>query len=203
MKKNDKESLSQKQVHELVYQALETELGGVEIYRTALQCAVNEGLRKEWEEYLEQTQVHVERMEEVCSALKLDPSAETPGRLVVRHIGTSLVKAMKMALDSGSPEDAELVAAECVTLAETKDNMNWELLGMVAEQLTGEAKKCLTEAHEEVQDEEAEHLLHTRGWGRELWIQSLGMEAVLPPPEEEKNVTTAIGAARAKIARAR
>ena len=29
------------------------EKGGVEIYRTALQCAINEDLKEEWEEYLE------------------------------------------------------------------------------------------------------------------------------------------------------
>jgi hypothetical protein len=34
-----------------------------------------------------------------------------------------------------------------------------------------------------------------------LWISSLGMEAVLPPPEEQKDVKTAIGAARAEKAR--
>jgi hypothetical protein len=39
------------------------------------------------------------------------------------------------------------------------------------------------------------------GWARELWIESLGLPAVLPPPEEEKSVKTAIGAARAKLAR--
>jgi hypothetical protein len=39
------------------------------------------------------------------------------------------------------------------------------------------------------------------GWARELWIESLGLPAVLPPPEEEKDVKTAIGAARAKMAR--
>ena len=48
---------------------------------------------------------------------------------------------------------------------------------------------------------EDEHLYHTTGWCRELWIQSLGLPAVLPPPEEEKDVKTAIGAARAKQAR--
>ena len=32
-------------------------------------------------------------------------------------------------------------------------------------------------------------------------FQSLGMKAVIPPPEEEKDVKTAIGAARAKQAR--
>lgn len=203
MKKNGKQKLSEKQVHELVYQALETELGGIQIYRAALQCAVNEDLREEWEEYLDQTEVHVERLQEVCTAMGLDPELDTPGRQVVRHIGKSLVKAMRMAQGADTPEAAELVAAECVILAETKDHMNWELLGRVAKQLTGEAKGTLTEAFEAVEDEEDEHLYHTTGWGRELWIQSLGLPAVLPPPEEEKNVKTAIGAARAKIARAK
>jgi hypothetical protein len=44
-------------------------------------------------------------------------------------------------------------------------------------------------------------LYHTTGWARELWIESLGLPAVVPPPEEEKDVKTAIGAARAKQSR--
>ncbi len=39
------------------------------------------------------------------------------------------------------------------------------------------------------------------GWTRQLWFESLGTMAVLPPPEEQKKVTTAIGADRAKQAR--
>jgi hypothetical protein len=54
---------------------------------------------------------------------------------------------------------------------------------------------------QEVEEQEDEHLYHTTGWSRELWIESLGIPAVLPPPEERKDVKTAIGAARAKQAR--
>jgi len=133
--------------------------------------------------------------------LGLDPETETPGRNVVRHIGESLVKAMEMALASGEPEAAQLVAAECVVHAETKDHLNWELLGQVAKKSKGEEKKILEAAQEEVEEEEDEHLYHTAGWARELWIEFLGMPAVMPPPEEEKDVKTAIGAARAKQAR--
>ena len=39
------------------------------------------------------------------------------------------------------------------------------------------------------------------GWCRELHLQKLGLPAVLPPPEKEKDVKTAIGAARAKQSR--
>jgi hypothetical protein len=91
-----------------------------------------------------------------------------------------------------------VVAAECVVLAETKDHLNWELLGEAAQKLSGEERKALKSACEEVEDEEDEHLYHTAGWTRELHMQAFGLPAVLPPPEEEKEVKTAIGAARAK-----
>lgn len=189
------------QVHELLYQALETELGGVKIYTKAVSCAVNPELKKEWQEYLDQTEHHVQVVLDLFDKLGLNPKTETPGRKVVRHIGDSLLKAMDMAKSTDKPEAAQLVAAECVVLAETKDHLNWELIGEVAKKLKDEDGKALKEAHEEVEDEEDEHVYHTTGWSRELWINSLGLPAVIPPPEEEKHVKTAIGAARAKQAR--
>jgi rubrerythrin len=193
--------MKNQQLNELLYQALETELGGVEVYTTALRCAQNEELKEEWEKYLVQTRNHVQIVQNVMNKLGLDPEIETPGRQVVRHTGESLVKAMEMALEEGKPDEAQIVAAECVVLAETKDHLNWELIGEAAKKANADVAKVLKAAHEEVEDEEDEHLYHTQGWARELWIQSLGMKAVLPPPEEEKKVKTAIGAARAKQAR--
>ena len=193
--------MNQEQLGELLYQALETEKGGKEIYTTALRCVQNDDLKEEWENYLEETENHERILLDVFASFGLDPEKETPGRQVVRHIGKSLVKAMEMALKSGPPEAAELVAAECVVLAETKDHLNWELIGQAVEKLSGAQRKALKEAHDEVEEQEDEHLYHSTGWTRELWIQCLGMPAVLPPPEEEKDVKTAIGAARAKQSR--
>ena len=190
--------MNNQQLNELLYQALETELGGVEVYTTALRCAQNEELKEEWEKYLEQTRNHVQIVQDVMNELGLDPEIETPGREVVRHTGESLVKAMEMALEEGEPDEAQIVAAECVVLAETKDHLNWELIGEAAKKAKADVAKVLKAAHEEVEEQEDEHLYHTQGWARELWIQSLGMKAVLPPPEEEKKVKTAIGAARAQ-----
>src|SRR6185503_14849675 len=193
--------MKDQQVRELLYQALEPELGGVQVYTTAIRCAENDELKEEWEEYLEQTQNHVAIMEGVIKKLGLNLNEETPGRKVVRHIGESLIQAMEMALEEGEAGAAQLVAAECVVHAETKDHMNWHLLGEVAKKAKGEVAKAIKQAHEEVEDEEDEHLYHTKGWTRELWIESLGMKAVLPPPEEVKKVETAIGAARAEQSR--
>ena len=188
------------QVNELLLQALETERGGIKVYTAAIAAAQNEDLRKEWEEYLEETRTHEQILTRVFEDLGLDTEAKSPGREVVAHQGASLVAAIEMAMANASPAAAELVAAECVVLAETKDHQNWELIGKVAEQ-GGPGAKVLKAAHEAVEEDEDHHLYHTKGWCRELWIQSLGMPAVLPPPEEIKQVETAIGASRAEQAR--
>ena len=193
--------MKDEQVRELLYQALETEIGGVDVYTTALRCVENDDLKEEWDKYLEQTKTHVTIMEDTLRNLGLDPNEETPGRKVVRTIGESLVEAMELALAEGEPGAAQLVAAEAVVLAETKDHQNWHLIGEVVSKVKGETAKILKEAWEKVEPEEDEHLYHTKGWARELWIESLGMKAVLPPPEEVKDVQTAIGQARAEQAR--
>jgi rubrerythrin len=195
--------LNQEQVTELIYQALETELGGVEVYATALECVQNEDLKEEFEKYHEQTQRHVELMREVCQTLALDTDEETPGRLVVRRKAEALVESMKEALKVGNREAAEIVAVEAVVDAETKDHANWQLIGEIVKKGEGETAKALKKAYNEVEDQEDEHLYHSKGWARELWIQALGMKPVLPPPEEKKDVHSAIAASRAKQQRER
>jgi ferritin-like metal-binding protein YciE len=187
-----------KQVEQLVLQSLEHEMGGVDVYTTALTCAQNAGLRKEWEKYLAETRTHVTALEAVCEAMEIDAKKETPGRAVVRHTGGALVESMKMARAARDPAAAELVACECVVIAETKDHANWELLSKCVEHLSGRSKAVLKSACDTIEDQEDEHLYHSQGWCRELWIHALGLTAVLPPPEERQHVKTAIGAARAE-----
>lgn len=189
---------NKKQLNELLYQALETERSGIKIYKTALSCAQNADLKDEWREYLEQTRTHEQVLLQVFDELGLDPETITPGRGVVAYIGRSLVAAMEMARSRGSAAGAQLVACECVVLAETKDHQNWELIGHLAEHGQGDAADVLKAAFDQVEQEEDHHLHHTKGFARELWIESLGLPAVLPPPEELKSVETAIGAARAE-----
>jgi rubrerythrin len=192
--------LKSAQVKELLLQSLEHERGGIKVYEAALECVVNDDLEEEWEKYLEQTRTHERILIGVFSELKLDLEEASPGRQIVKQLGAALVQAMEAALKAGNPTAAELVACECVVLAETKDHADWELINKVAEHSTGEEKKALQAAADEVEDQEDEHLYHTKGWCRELWLQSLGLKSVLPPPEERKHVTTAIGASRAEKA---
>jgi rubrerythrin len=193
--------MNREQLAELLYQSLETERGGIKIYESAVRCARNDDLKKEWGKYLDETRHHEVVLLRVLDAFGLDPETETPGRGIVRSKGEALVTSMETVLQA-EPVAAQLVAAECVVEAESKDHMNWELIGEVAVKLTGEEAKVLKEAHGEVEEQEDEHLYHTMGWARELWLESLGLPAVLPPPEEQKHTTSAIGADRAKQARA-
>jgi rubrerythrin len=188
-------------VKELILQSLEHERCGVHVYETALKCVQNEDLKEEWEKYHQETERHVQILQDVCSQMQLDAEEQTPGRKIVYDMGHSLVAAMEAALGAGDKKQAEIVACECVVLAEEKDHSNWQLIDEVAKKMTGAEGKALKEAVKEVEDQEDEHYYHSKGWLRELSMASLGMKAVLPPPEEKKHVKTAIGAARAEQSR--
>ena len=190
--------MNRKQLEELILQSLEHEVGGVQIYTTAITCALNKDLKKEWEKYLAETRTHVTTLEQVCKGLGIDAKKETPGRQVVRHNGKALVEAMQMALKAGDPTGAQLVACEVVVLAETKDHANWTLIGKCAQHAESSDADVLQKAYDQIEDQEDDHLYHSRGWCRELWVQSLGIDAMLPPPEEKQKVKTAMSAARAE-----
>jgi rubrerythrin len=188
-------------VKALCYQLLETELGGVQVYENALENIHNADLREEFEKYLGETRRHVEIARSILEKLGLDPDAEVPARVPVRTIGEGLVAAMIAARKGGTREEAELTAVECVVEAETKDHMNWGLCKMLSEKTDGELAAALADACAEVEKQEDHHYYHSQGWARELWIAALGLPPALPPPEEKRQVETAIGAERAKNAR--
>jgi hypothetical protein len=190
--------LDKNQLHALLYEALETEKGGVLVYETALRCAINEDLIEEWDKYLEQTRRHVDVLTTTLKKLGLNPDQETPGRNVVRLSGQSLVKTMETALMAAKPAAAQIVAAECVVQAETKDHMNWQLLDAASEFLEGNDQTVVKAAVGEVEDEEDEHLYHSTGWARELHLEALGLQAQLPPAEETEDVETEVEAAEVR-----
>lgn len=191
--------LDMQQLTELLLQSLEHERSGVNVYETAIGCAVSEDLKQQWSVYLEQTHTHVQILEEVLRKFEIDPEQHSPGRAVVRGLGNALITAMERAKAAGGdPAAVQRVACECVVLAETKDHLNWELLTKCTEHLRGSHKRALEEACEIVEEQEDEHLYHSRGYCRELWLDSLGLPAILPPPEEMQHVRSAISAAQAQ-----
>ncbi len=193
--------MNRDQVNELLYQSIETELGGEQVYLAAIEAAVHPEVKEEWTKYLEETRNHQTVLTTVFQAAGLDLQTETPGRQVVRAKAAGLVDAIQTAMSTAPGPAAQLVAAESIVEAETKDHQNWTLIGIAAEHLTGDLKQAFQDAYDEVYSEEGEHLFHTMGWARELWLDSMGFPAALPPPEEEKHTTTQVGAGRAAKAR--
>jgi len=189
------------QLKEHLLQSLVHERGGTLIYKTALECTVNEDLHAEWQKYLQQTQNHVVVLSQLCTAMGWDPGEMTPGCKIIQHNGMALVAAMEMALAEGDRDAAELVACDSVLLAETKDHANWEIICECAKAADGSAGQALKSACEQVEDQEDEHLYHTQGWGRELRLKMLGLKAVIPPPEEKRDVKSAAEAEQAKKSR--
>ena len=178
---------------ELLLQSLEHGRGVVLVYRTALECVVNGHLRREWETYFDKAENHVAILTRACIALGLDPGERTPGCEIVHHIGIGLVVAIKRAIATSDAQTAELVACECLVLAETRHHANWELLCACANALDDDSGRLLGDACGEIQDREDERLQRVRSWSRELWLQSLGLEARLPPPARMPSGKVAVG----------
>jgi hypothetical protein len=61
------------------------------------------------------------------------------------------------------------------------------LIEVAGRALKGDEAKTLKDAYQQVEEQEDEHLYHTTGWCRELWIQSLGLPAVIPARGREES----------------
>lgn len=188
-------------IEDVLYQALETESALAEIYRTAQQAALRENLVAEWEEYLKETLLHQEVLLNILHELGMDPQHQTASRRMVRYIGDALLAVMDKSRLSGDAELAQLVATECVMLAERKDYANWEMIGFIASKEQGEIANLLQKAYDAVEEDQNRHLFQTQGWKRELWMASLGYPAMIPPPQEISAAESARISARTRSIR--
>ena len=150
-----------------------------------LQPAAEPGQVRDWAARLLQDNVPLERRElgglQVFEAERLCDGI----RAVILGVRSAMERAKAA---GGDPAAVQRVACECIVLAETKDHLNWELLTKCAPHLRGSHQRALEEACEMVEQQEDEHLYHSRGYCRELWLDSLGLPAILPPPEEQEHV---------------
>lgn len=180
-------TMKREELHERLYQALETELRAIVVYTTAIRLARDPALRTEWERSLDRTNRHAAVTTAVLEFFGLDPGTQTLGTKVIHQIGSALIQAMRQGRQSGDPEMAELVAAECVALANAKCQLNWRLISELAEKVKGIEGKALKAAHEHVEPHREEHRYPTTSWTRALWRSCLGFPPV-PRRVEKKNL---------------
>jgi len=172
------------ELFDLILVTLESEVNSVRVYETTVRCAVDQRLNEDWRRFLGRTQRHAELTRRLCEKRGLDPDVENAGRQIVRHRVQALILAIEMALKTGDADAAQIVGAECVIDTETKNQLNWELLREASKHVDPIVRQALETACSEIGDEKIEQLHHSVGWARELSLCALGLNALLPPPEE-------------------
>jgi hypothetical protein len=171
-------------VEALLLQALETAIGSVRIYESAIAYSAHSSQILEWEQYLKEARCHVRALESLCEALQINVLAMAPARQVVRHISSSLVSAMDMAKPGEGSAVAQIVAGECVLLAETRNHVKWELIAQVGRHGRGHAATMLLEMHGDIRAEKNLHLASSQSWCRQLWEEALGLPAGAEPSSQ-------------------
>lgn len=169
---------SKEQVVDLLCQALEAEMGGSKVYEAAIRSAHHEALREFWVGSLARSRLHARTLRRAFAQLGVKPDAETAGRDAVRRTQEFLAEAIDGSREAAPPASAQLVAAECVVLAEARVDALWTVLRDVAKVLAGERGQALKAA--------CEVTLRGPGtgpWARELWLQAIGLPARLPPQQ--------------------
>lgn len=169
----------QDSLHELLCQALEAALGSIQVRRTAQACASDERLLEEWEQQRKRHELRARVLRHALEELGLDADEEVPGRLSIRHIFQSLVRAMQMALVAGDPSSTQRVAAGCVLLVEAQDSLSWELIGQYAMKAEGRRAQTLGAAWDRTQDDEESCQSVSLDRLRELWLDELGLSTVV------------------------
>ncbi len=114
--------LNETTLADLLYQALETERGGIKVYETAITCAVTDYLRQEWTENLVETRHQEQVLLGIFDAFGLDPKSRPHSGNTSSGIGAALVVLMNKAKDTVTPEQAEMVAWEAVALADRRSD---------------------------------------------------------------------------------
>ena len=193
--------MAQEQFAELLLQMLETEQGGVKVYETALRCVVNDDLKKEWEKYRSETTEHVQIVTKLVEHFEGDADADSPGASWCATSGSRSSRRWRWRSRRAGPGGRP---ARGRRVRRARRDQGPPELGVARRGRTGlkgEDAKAVKDAFKRSRNRRTSTSITRTGWCRELWIESLGLPAVLPPPEEEKDVKTAIGAARAKKAR--
>jgi rubrerythrin len=161
---------------------------GFQLYRVVAERCKTPKLKAKYEEFGRETSHHREVLVKLITELGGDPNYVSPTARVVQYKSSKLLESALLVDGLAQPE-IECADLENVLLAETKDHANWHLLSQLAEQASGDAKRALQAAVDEVESQEDEHL----DWARETLSQMamlMIVEGKALPPERWQCVIT-------------
>jgi rubrerythrin len=161
-------------VSDLLSAFLAHEQCGVHLYRTVAGATANPLLEAKYRDFLGDTERHVDILTRVIGQLGGDPQYVSPSARLVHAMNTHLIQGVVLAAGSADELPREMAMLEAVLLAETKDHADWSLLSSLCEQMSeGPARDALSQAVEEVEAEEDEHV----AWARRTWERMTMMQA--------------------------
>jgi rubrerythrin len=164
--------VSKSELMELLSEFLAVEQGGQQLYEKALELVFDSEVKTKFREFLKQTMTHQKVLTEIINKLGGNPRAQSHTAKIATQKAEALLRTM------GAPglsrDQNQLNAMENIVLAETKDHVDWELLGKIARQTTdNQLREVLAPAAKNVEQEEDEHLNWTRKKLGELQMAAL------------------------------
>lgn len=171
------------QLERLLRQCLDNARAANLIYRIAIGCVRSNRLRDLWQNCLVAVEIQRRVCREVLMRLGLDAHDTSTGSVDSVDIVADLMGAMHAASTLSDAGNLELIAAEAVMLMEAKIQMNTEVIGHIAAYGSAAHLPQLRDACPVLLSlRPHQQMFHTREWVRELWLESIGFAALLPPP---------------------
>lgn len=161
-------------VNDYLSAVLTHERCGRHLYRSVAGRTNNPMLKRKYEEFGDETERHVEILEQLITGLGGNPNYVSPSARAVEGMDSRILESTFMLAGSLDVMTQELAMLDGVLVAEAVDQGNWSTLAQLAEQLPdGEAKTGLTAAVGMVQPQEEEHLT----WARETKAKLVLLQA--------------------------
>jgi rubrerythrin len=174
-KASSRQPISMKWLNDFLSEMLAVEEGGIKLYQKALDELQHEELRDKLEEFHEETQRHVELVQEMMEAAGMDLEQKSPGAEAAEH------KAEGLLSTEVEEELSDMNNIENLVLAETKDHWDWEMLSSIVGRIgERELKDVVRSAVSEVFKQEREHLQ----WNQDR-LTELAMEMAEQQDESE------------------
>jgi len=147
---------------------------GRHLYRSVQGRTNNPMLEAKYHEFGQETERHVEILEQLISQMGGNPNYVSPAARAVEGMDTKLVESTFMFAGSVDLMTAEMAMLDAVFLAESADHANWKALAAVAEQLpSGSMRDAFEAAVGEVEQQEDRHL----EWASETKLKLVKLQA--------------------------
>ncbi len=167
-------SLNPQWLRDFLSEMLAVEKGGVKLYQKALDELTHPEYEDKLNEFLRQTERHVELCTGMLTATGADADYQSPGAKAADHKAEGLISTQVPA------EMIDLNNIENLVLAETKDHWNWDMLAAVARKIEdAELKRIALKAIGEVRKQEKLHL----DWN-EKTLSTLARESAIKASNE-------------------